>query len=84
MKLGCALDQFEDAIEAIHASLATMRRAQPSVARYVGGILEFDRLPSGDAACELQQNVIYATLARLVRRQSDFMFVRRNEPCMKT
>jgi hypothetical protein len=39
MKLGSALDQLEDAIEAAHASLKMVRWAQLNVARYVGGIL---------------------------------------------
>lgn len=39
MKLGSALDQLEDAIEAAHASLKMVRWAQLNVARYAGGIL---------------------------------------------
>ena len=39
MKLGSALDQLEDAIEAAYASLKMVRWAQLSVARYTGGIL---------------------------------------------
>jgi hypothetical protein len=39
MKLGSALDQLEDAIEAAHTSLKMVRWSQLNVARYVGGIL---------------------------------------------
>jgi hypothetical protein len=39
MKLGSALDQLEDAIEAAHTSLKMVRWAQLNVARYTGGIL---------------------------------------------
>ena len=39
MKLGSALDQLEDAIEAAYASLKMVRWAQLNVARYTGGIL---------------------------------------------
>jgi hypothetical protein len=39
MKLGAALDQLEDAIEAAHTSLKMVRWAQLNVARYVGGVL---------------------------------------------
>ncbi len=42
MKLGSALDQLEDAIEAAHTSLKMVRWAQLNVARYVGGILGAD------------------------------------------
>ncbi len=39
MKLGSALDQLEDALEAAHASLKMVRWAQLNVARYAGGVL---------------------------------------------
>jgi hypothetical protein len=39
MKLGSALDQLEDAIEAAYASLKMARWAQLNVARYAGGVL---------------------------------------------
>lgn len=39
MKLGSALDQLEDALEAAHASLKMVRWAQLNVARYAGGLL---------------------------------------------
>lgn len=39
MKLGSALDQLEDAIEAAYATLKMVRWAQLNVARYVGGVL---------------------------------------------
>ncbi len=39
VKLGTALDQLEDAIEAAHSSLKMVKWAQLNVARYVGGIL---------------------------------------------
>ena len=39
MKLGSALDQLEDAIEAAYASLKMVEWAQLNVARYVGGIV---------------------------------------------
>jgi hypothetical protein len=39
MKLGSALDQLEDAIEAAYTSLKMVRWAQLIVARYAGGIL---------------------------------------------
>ena len=39
MKLGSALDQLEDAIEAAHATLKIVRWAQLSVARFTGGIV---------------------------------------------
>lgn len=39
MKLGSALDQLEDAIEAAYTSLKMVRWAQLNVARYAGGIL---------------------------------------------
>jgi hypothetical protein len=39
MKLGSALDQLEDAIEAAHGSLKMVRWAQLNVARYAGGLL---------------------------------------------
>ena len=37
MKLGSALDQLEDAIEAAYASLKMVEWAQLNVARYIGG-----------------------------------------------
>jgi hypothetical protein len=39
MKLGAALDQLEDAIEAAYASLRMVRWAKLNVARYAGGIV---------------------------------------------
>lgn len=39
MKLGSALDQLEDAIEAAYASLKMVEWAQLNVARYVGGVV---------------------------------------------
>ena len=39
MKLGSALDQLEDAIEAAYASLKMVEWAQLNVARYVGGVI---------------------------------------------
>ncbi len=39
MKLGSALDQLEDALEAAHASLKMVRWAQLNVARFLGGVL---------------------------------------------
>jgi hypothetical protein len=39
MKLGVALDQLEDAIEAAYATLKMVRWAQVNVARYAGGIV---------------------------------------------
>jgi hypothetical protein len=39
MKLGAALDQLEDAIEAAHMSLKMVKWAQLNVARYTGGVL---------------------------------------------
>jgi hypothetical protein len=42
MKLGSALDQLEDAIEAAHAALKMVRWAQLNVARYAGGVLGAD------------------------------------------
>lgn len=39
MKLGSALDQLEDAIEAAYASLRMVNWAQLNVARYAGGVL---------------------------------------------
>jgi hypothetical protein len=39
MKLGAALDQLEDAIEAAYASLRMVKWAKLNVARYAGGIL---------------------------------------------
>lgn len=38
MKLGSALDQLEDAIEAAYASLKMVEWAQLNVARYIGGV----------------------------------------------
>ena len=42
MKLGSALDQLEDAIEAAHAALKMVRWAQLNVARFTGGVLGGD------------------------------------------
>jgi hypothetical protein len=39
MKLGVALDQLEDAIEAAYASLKMVEWAQLNVARYLGGVV---------------------------------------------
>ncbi len=39
MKLGSALDQLEDAIQAAYASLKMVEWAQLNVARYVGGVV---------------------------------------------
>ena len=39
MKLGSALDQLEDAIEAAYASLKMVEWAQLNVARYAGGVV---------------------------------------------
>lgn len=39
MKLGSALDQLEDAIQAAHATLKMVKWAQLNVARFAGGIL---------------------------------------------
>jgi len=39
MKLGAAMDQLEDAIEAAYASLKMVQWAQVNVARYAGGIV---------------------------------------------
>jgi hypothetical protein len=39
MKLGAALDQLEDAIEAVYATLKMVQWAQVNVARYAGGVV---------------------------------------------
>jgi hypothetical protein len=39
MKLGAALDQLEDAIEAAYATLKMVQWAQINVARYAGGVV---------------------------------------------